>query len=201
MTESEDPDAIRAEIDRTRAELSDNIDNLTDTANPKNIAGRQLDRVSGAARSVRDKIMGAPDDPYDEGRMGDARDAVSQVSDAVSDAPTTAKEQTRGNPLAAGLIAFGAGMLLSSLFPASKPEREAVSDLQDRIEPLKEQAGDMAQEIAQNLREPAREAAQSVRSTAADAAQEVKNEGISAKDRVQAQAHDSSENVRGEATR
>lgn len=201
MTASDDPDAIRAKIDSTRAELSDNIDNLADTANPKNIAGRQIDRVSDAARSMRDKIMGAPDDPYDEGRVGDARDAISQVGDAVSNAPDKAKEQTRGNPLAAGLIAFGAGMLFSSLLPASKPEREAVSDLQDRIEPLKEQAGDMAQEIAQNLREPAREAAQSVRSTAADAAQEVKNEGIAAKDRVQAQAHDSSENVRGEATR
>ena len=41
---------LRAEIARTRAELSDNVDTLTDTANPKNIAHRQADKVKGAAR-------------------------------------------------------------------------------------------------------------------------------------------------------
>jgi len=37
MTQN-DPELLRAEIARTRAELSDNVDTLTDTANPKNIA-------------------------------------------------------------------------------------------------------------------------------------------------------------------
>ena len=39
------PEVLRAEIARTRAELSDNVDTLTDTANPKNIAHRQADKV------------------------------------------------------------------------------------------------------------------------------------------------------------
>src|SRR6476619_4741730 len=118
-TTSNDPDQIRADIERTRAELSYNVDSLTDTANPKNIANRQVDKVKDAARGVRDKVMGSPDDPYDTGAVGDARTAVqdraSAVGDAVSDVPGQVKQKTRGNPLAAGLIAFGAGLLISSL--------------------------------------------------------------------------------------
>ena len=67
MTTSNDPDQIRAEIARTRAELSDNVDSLTDTANPKNIANRRSTRSRTPSRGVKDKIMGSPDDAYDDG--------------------------------------------------------------------------------------------------------------------------------------
>ena len=43
MTDSSNPDEIRADIERTRAELSRNVDTLGDTVNPKNIATRQVD--------------------------------------------------------------------------------------------------------------------------------------------------------------
>ena len=111
MTTSSDPDQIRDEIARTRAELSDNVDTLSDTANPKNIANRQVNKVKGAVSGVKDTIMGSPDDPHDTGRVGDLRasasDTVSGVGDAVSGAPATVKQKAQGNPLAAGLIAFG----------------------------------------------------------------------------------------------
>ena len=139
MSVSNDPDEIRADIERTRAELSDNVDALAETANPKNIARRQASRVKEAAVGVKEHIMGSPDDPYDSGRVGDAKYAVqekaadakyalqdkaadakyalqdkaSAVGDAVSNAPAQVKQKARGNPLAAGLIAFGAGLLIS----------------------------------------------------------------------------------------
>ena len=195
MTTSNDPDQIRADIERTRAELSYNVDSLTDTANPKNIADRQVGKVKGAVAGVRDKIMGSPDDPYDDGRVGDVRglasDKASAIGSAVSDAPGMAKEKTRGNPLAAGLIAFGAGLLVSSLIPSSQKEQEAVSTLQENLEPLKQQAADVGKEMAENLRGPAQEAAEAVKSTATTAAQNVKDEGQSAKDEVQGQAEGS----------
>ena len=195
MTTTNDPDQIRADIERTRAELSYNVDSLTDTANPKHIADRQVDKVKGAVAGVRDKIMGSPDDPYDDGRVGDvkglATERASAFGDAVSDAPTKAKDATRGNPLAAGLIAFGAGLLISSLIPSSQKEQEAVSTLQENLEPLKQQATDAAKEMADNLRGPAQEAAEAVKSTATSAAQNVKDEGQSAKDEVQGQAEGS----------
>ncbi|MDN5763614.1 MAG: DUF3618 domain-containing protein [Microlunatus sp.] len=210
MTTSNDPDQIRADIERTRAELSDNVDSLADTANPKNIADRQVDmvkdaargqvdKVKDAARGMKEKVMGSPDDPYDYGRSGNAKAQVSQraseVGDAVSGAPGRAKEKARGNPLAAGLIAFGAGLLVSSLIPASQKEQRAVSDLQQNLEPLKQRAGDAAKEMADNLRGPAQEAAESVKSTATGAAQNVKDEGQSAKEQVQGQAEQSKSTV------
>ncbi len=182
MTTSNDPDQIRADIERTRAELSDNVDALTDTANPKNIANRQVDKVKDAARGVRDKVMGSPDDPYDTGtrrRCADCRPGPGlRGRDAVSNAPGQLKQKARGNPLAAGLIAFGAGLLVSSLIPSSQREQQAVSQLQQNLEPLKEKAVDAAKEIAGNLQEPAQQAAEQVKATATDAVQNVKDEGV-----------------------
>jgi hypothetical protein len=204
-TTSSDPDEIRADIERTRAELSYNVDSLTDTANPKNIANRQVDKVKDAARGVRDKVMGSPDDPYDTGRVGDARTAVqdraSAVGDAVSEAPGQLKTKTRGNPLAAGLIAFGAGLLVSSLIPSSQKEQQAVSELQQNLEPLKEQAVDTVKEMAGNLQEPAQQAAEQVKATASDAVANVKGEGVVAKDQVQGHAQDAKDTVQAEHAR
>jgi gas vesicle protein len=231
MTVSNDPDEIRADIERTRAELSDNVDALADTANPKNIARRQAGRVKGAARGAKEYIMGSPDDPDDSGRVGDARYAVqdkaaavtdkaseakyalqekasdakyavqdkaSAVGDAVSSAPAQVKQRARGNPLAAGLIAFGAGLLVSGLIPSSEKEQQAASRLQEKAEPLKEKATEAAREVAENLREPAQEAVQSVKETATEGVQAVKEEGASAKQDVQDQLQDSKETVKQE---
>ena len=78
-----DPEVLRAEIARTRAELSDNVDTLTETANPKNIADRQVNKVKSAARGVREHLMGAPDDPYDSGTLGERADAVKGTASAT----------------------------------------------------------------------------------------------------------------------
>lgn len=195
MTESNDPDQIRADIERTRAELSHNVDTLGDTVNPRNIASRQVDKVKDKARTVRDAIMGSPDDPYDHGRAGDLQDGARAVGDAVSSAPSLAKQKTRGNPLAAGLIAFGAGLLVSSLIPASRHEQRAVSTLQDNLEPLKQQVTDIAHEVADNLREPAQQAAESIKTVATDGAENVQAQAKSATDEVSQQAQQSKDAV------
>src|SRR5215204_3032375 len=215
MSVSNDPDEIRADIERTRAELSDNVDALADTANPKNMAKRQASRVKQAAVGVKEHIMGSSDDPYDSGRVGEAKYAVqdkaseakyavqekaadakyalqdraSSVGDAVSNAPAQIKQRARGNPLAAGLIAFGAGLLISGLIPSSQREQEAVSTLQEK-------ATEAAKEVASSLQEPAQQAAQSVKETAAEGVQTVKDEGTSAKQDVQGQVQGSAETVR-----
>lgn len=203
MTTSNDPDQIRADIAATRAELSDNVDSLTDTANPKNVAHRQVDKMKdslqGGLNKVKEQVMGS-DESSSDARSGDlagtARDNAAAVGDAVSAAPERAKEKTRGNPLAAGLIAFGAGLLISGLIPSSQKEQQLVSELQDKhLEPLKTKASEVGQEMADNLREPAQQAAESVRSTATDAVQNVKDEGIAAKDEVQGQAETSKDTV------
>src|SRR5829696_3485587 len=90
MSVSNDPDEIRADIERTRAELSDNVDALADTANPKNIAKRQANRVKEAATGAKEYIMGSPDDSFDSGRIGDAK---TSVQDRAADAKYAVQEK------------------------------------------------------------------------------------------------------------
>lgn len=203
MNADNTPDEIRAEIDRVRAELSDDVDTLTETANPKNIAKRQANKVSEAARSVKEKIMGTTDSFRGDG--ADARQSLSELGDsvgeAVSSAPSEVRRHTRGNPLAAGLVAFGLGLLVSSLLPPSRAEREAVSNLQGNLDRLKDQASDTVKEMADNLREPAQGAAESVKTTFEKGAQDVGREGREATDRVQSRAEQSVDTVREDRSR
>ena len=210
-----DPEVLRAEIARTRAELSDNVDTLTDTANPKNIAHRQANKVKGAARGVREHLMGAPDDPYDSGTLGDradtvkgrasgvlgsAQDRASGALDTVSDAPAQVQRKARGNPLAAGLIAFGIGYLISSAIPSSEKEQEAASRLQEKAAPLTDKVRDAASDVADRLREPAQEAVASIKDTATEGVANVKDEGATARDDVQGQVRDSASTVKDSTT-
>ena len=206
-----DPEVLRAEIARTRAELSDNVDTLADTANPKHIADRQVNKVKGAVRGVREHLMGAPDDPYDAGTLGDRADAVkgtvgglqdraSGVVDTVSDAPAQVRSKARGNPLAAGLIAFGIGYLISSAIPSSEKEQEAASRLQERAAPLTDKVRDAATDAVGQLREPAQEAAASVKVAATDAVTNVKEEGTAATADVESQVQRSKETVQDSAS-
>ena len=182
---------LRAEIARTRAELSDNVDTLTETANPRTIADRQVTKVKSAARGVREHLMGAPDDPYDAGTLGEqgtvkdrassalgsVQDGASDALDTVNDAPRQVQRKTRGNPLAAGLIAFGIGYLISGAVPASRKEQEAASRLQDMAAPLTDKIREAASDVTDRLREPAQEAVASIKDTAADAVANVKDQG------------------------
>ncbi|HEU5484703.1 MAG TPA: DUF3618 domain-containing protein [Microlunatus sp.] len=202
-----DPEALRAEIARTRAELSDNVDTLTETANPKNIAGRQATKVKSAARGVREHLMGAPDDPDDSGTLGDkagaigdrvgsVQDKASGALDRVGEAPGQVRRKARGNPLAAGLIAFGIGYLISGAIPTTEKEQEAASRLQEKAAPLKDKVSEAAGEVGERLREPAQQAATAVKDAATDAAANVKEQGAAAKDDVQGQVQDSATTVR-----
>lgn len=205
MTEN-NPEALRAEIARTRAELSDNVDTLTETANPKNIAHREADKVKSAARGVREHLMGAPDDPDDvgtlgeradtiRGRIGDAQDQAAGALNRAGDAPRQVKRKARGNPLAAGLIAFGIGYLISGAIPASQKEQDAANRLQEKAAPLKDKLSEAAGEIGERLRDPAQEAVMAVKDAAGDAATTVKEHGVAARDDVESQVNESKTTV------
>ena len=215
MTTSNDPDEIRADIERTRAALSNDVDELAETVNPKNVAQRQVDKVKEAASNVKERVMGSDDD-YSGSAVGTgagggfARDAVadrayaardtvseraSEARGAVSRAPRAVREKAQGNPLAAGVIAFGLGMLVSSLIPATEKERQVASQLQENLEPVKEKASEVARNVGESLKPAAQEAAQSVKMAAAEGAENVKQEGAAAAAEVKDQAQASRETV------
>lgn len=217
MTTSNDPDEIRADIERTRAALSDDVDDLAESVRPKNVAQRQVDKVKEAASNVKERVMGSDDDDYGGSAVGTisnrayaakdtgaekayaAKDTLSEkaseAGETVRQAPRRAKRKAQGNPLAAGVIAFGLGMLVSSLIPSTEKEREAVSQLQDNLEPVKEKASEAAQDMAENLKQPAQDAGESVKAAAAEGVENVKQEGHSAAADVKDQAQASKDTV------
>lgn len=197
---STDPDVIRADIERTRARLSSDVNSLTNEANPKTIVGRRVDRARTAVGSVKEKVMGTSSNSTSSASSATDTlgNAASSVGDAVTSAPETVRAQTQGNPLAAGLIAFGAGALIGSLLPASAKEQQAAAKVKDAAAPVAQQLGEVAKDTAESLKEPAQQAVESVKSTAADAAATVKDEGSSAAQDVKGQAQDSAQHVQNQ---
>ena len=191
-TRTDDPEVIRRDIESTRADLSRDVDALTEKVSPSRVVGRKVDRAKDAVGSVKEKIMGSDDNPYDHGSMGSATGKASSVASTIGDtatsAPAMARQKTRGNPLAAGMIAFGVGWLASSLLPATEKEQEAATAVKEKASehsdtltaPIKESAGN----VKENLRGPAQDAVESVKGTATEATATVKDEASAAKDDV-----------------
>jgi hypothetical protein len=197
MTHPNDPDLIRRDIERTQRNLSSDVDRLSEKVTPGRIVHRRVNRARGAMTSMRDRVMGTTtgNGSANDGGMSAARDklgegasavadsassAASTVAHAVEDTPQAVRRGTEGNPLAAGLIAFGAGWLLSSLVPASKAEQQLAEHAKDAAQeyggPVAEHLGHAAEEVRDNMREPAQQAVESVRDTATDAASTVADE-------------------------
>jgi hypothetical protein len=198
---SENPDVIRADIEATRARLGTNVDAVADKVTPSHIVQRQTDRVKenvkDAVFGVKEKVMGAADHTADHvhSASGSVGAHVSDAGSAVAAAPGQLKNRTQGNPLAAGLIAFGAGLLVSSLIPASQKEREAADAIKTAAEPLTTELTDAAKHVAEGLKEPAQEAMENVKATAADATDHLKAEGQTAAADVKDRTTEAKDNV------
>jgi gas vesicle protein len=219
---STDPEQIRSEIDQTQRELSADVDALTEKLSPPRIVQRRLRRTGMAMTNVKDKIMGSSTTQGASGAwdraassVGEtassaasaARDtAASTASSAVGtlrSAPETVRRNAEGNPLAAGLIAFGAGWLLASLLPASAPEQQLAGQARDiaveKGRPLAGQLGQAGQQAAEQLRESAQQRAESVKETAADAASTVAGEAREAATHVTGDAQNAATHLTGQA--
>jgi hypothetical protein len=98
------------------------------------------------------------------------QDAAHGVTETVRETPETVARQTRGNPLAAGAIAFGIGLLAASLLPETDAEKRAGSAVADRSGDLVDKARETARDLASDVGDQARDGARSVQETARDAA-------------------------------
>ena len=194
-TTNNDPDAIRAEIDRTRGRLSEDVDVLTESVRPSSVAKRTAQRASTKAGRLKETVMGTAHDTVDSG-SGLAQGAV----DTVKEAPDLARRQARGNPLAAGAVALAAGWLVGSLLPASSKERELATTVKEQAQPLVDEATSVVKETAGNLKEPAQQAVDSVKETAREGAQHVRDDGSSAVQDVKEAAGTGSSGTAGSGT-
>lgn len=196
-------DDIRREIEQTRRELASDVDTLQEKVSPSAVASRKVESARSALITAKEKVMGGASTATSTASSG-VGSSLGSVGDAVSATPQQVTAKTRGNPLAAGVIAFGAGWLVSSLLPASKKEQRAVTQLKDAasehsdtlIAPVKE----AAQAVKDEMAPVAKEAADSLKVTATDATENVKGEASSATQDVTGQAQQAREQVSGSAS-
>ncbi|HEY9409125.1 MAG TPA: DUF3618 domain-containing protein [Jiangellaceae bacterium] len=186
-----DPETIRRDIERTRDELSEDVDAVRERLSPRRAARRQTRRMRTTMAGMKDRVMGVVSDVESAGGS-----AVSTMGDAASEAPAIARRRTEGNPLAAGLISFGLGWLVATVIPATRQEREAAQALKERAGGLTDEVSGMARQVAEDLKEPAQEAVESVKTSAAEAARTVREEGSSATGDVHQQAEESARSLR-----
>ena len=176
----EDTQGLKREISDTRNELSRDVDALTEKVSPGRVVDRRMQRAKDRVTSMRDRVMGSASDVGERTRSG------------VSATGETVRSKTEGSPLAAGLVAFGAGLLVAALIPPSKKETELASQAVDAAKeyggPIADEAASIGQEVGQDLKDRAQEAAESVRETAAQAADRVKEEGRSSAQTVAEEA-------------
>ena len=217
-------DQLKREIEQTRRGLSQDVDALTEKVNPARVAQRRVDRTKDAVANVRERVMGTSTPRYgtsgmyaaDDGpsagdraseALSSAKSSVastaSDAGDAARSAAGTAKAKAEGSPLAAGLIAFGVGWLVSSLLPSSEREQQAAARVKDvageHAGPVQEKLKEVAGEVQEALREPAQQAVDSVKSIATDAATSVKEEAASSATDVRDEAKQAGQTVRSEA--
>lgn len=132
-TGREDPEAIRADIEQTRAEMSETIDEIQDKLSPGNIKERMRTKF-------RDATIGR----------------VKSMAQKTGDAGSTFARTVRNNPLPAAMVGIGLGMLIM------RSRREGNGGRQYRYARAGEEPGTMAgtmesmKSTAESLREQAR---------------------------------------------
>jgi gas vesicle protein len=201
------PEELRYDIERTRAGMDNTLDHIEDRVSPGRIVERRKARMRDAVSGVRDRVMGTAHDVRAQGQAkadnaGSRLDDMgNQMSERVDHLQEAGKRQYRGNPLAAGLIAFGAGALLGSLLPETEPEHQVAENLQERLQPVAGELKSAGQQVAEDLKEDAQEAVEHTKETAADAAETVKEDARTSAQDVKEESRERAEHVQEQARR
>jgi len=174
----EEPDRIRAEIEATRAEMSETVDALGYKADVKARAKESIqdkkesakESIVGATQSVKEKIVGAG---------SSVGDSVSSVGGTVSDKTPDAEQvkyQARravgiaqSNPLGLAIGSVAVGFIAGLLIPSTRVEDEKLGPVADDV---KERAKQTGQEALEHGKQVAQEAAQSAQETVKESGQE-----------------------------
>jgi gas vesicle protein len=151
----EDPNAIRADIERTRADMGDTVGALGYKADVKS---RAKDKVTGTKDRITGKVSGATPD-----------------GEQVKRAAGIAQE----NPLGLAVGGIAVGVLAGLMVPSSRVEDEKLGPMADQVKDAGQEALDRGKEVAQQAAVSAKETAQQA---GREHAEELKN---SAQERAQ----------------
>ncbi|WP_236572110.1 hypothetical protein [Nocardiopsis sp. FR4] len=106
---------------------------------------------------------------------GEMSGQVRHTADMARSVPERAVRQTQGSPIAAGLIAFGAGLLAASVISESRAEQRAAQRVSERageaMEPVRRAMAESAGHVKEQAAESARSAGEHLKGSATEAAQ------------------------------
>jgi gas vesicle protein len=156
----QDPSDIRAEIERTRARVGDEVDALSYKTD---VPARTADYVDEKKESVKQKVVGAKD-----AVTGSASKAVPSRQQFGR-----VKDTAERNPLGLGIGAAAVGFVVGLLLPSTRVEDERMGEMSDRmVEAAKETTGEavergkqVAQQAAETAKESGREEGQELASS------------------------------------
>ena len=162
---------LTRQIDEQRSTLGYHLEELGDKVSPRRMTERRKAAIGDRVSSIKDRVMGTANAGTQR-----ASDMTSEAMDAARHAPETARRQVEGNPLAAGLCAFAAGLVVAALLPETEKEQEWARSAQPHLESAASEVGAVAQDSAEALKPAAREAAEHVKQQAQQSAQTAKDE-------------------------
>lgn len=185
---------LQRDIEMQRARMGDTMDAIGDRLSPNRMIERRRAAVGQSFRTAKNSIMGSPD--YQEPLSSKVRNTTGSLASSAADtaqtaldkaqhAPEAIADQTRGNPIAAGLIAFGAGLLAATVVPPTRTERRAVDAAQPQL-----------QQAKQSLTEAGRDVAAQAKSHAADATEALKSSASESMSSLGDQARDAAQTTR-----
>lgn len=105
-TADQDPEQIRAEIEDTRAEMSQTINEIQERLSPEHLMGQVKETVREATIGKVERVMetiGEVTEP--------AREAMSRAGSTIKEAGTSVGNSMWRNPIPFALIGLGVGML------------------------------------------------------------------------------------------
>ena len=135
-------DELRQDIDQKREDIGYTVDQIQNRVSPGRITARGRHRIRRWWIDAKDRILGNDETEYPwerqmqavSNRVGNVTDRASEmmsdVRDGVAETPRIVRRQTQGNPVAAGFVAFGGGLLVGTLLPETQTERDAARRLE-----------------------------------------------------------------------
>jgi uncharacterized protein YoxC len=189
-------DQLREDIDQKREDIGYTVDQIQNRVSPGRITARGRYRFRRWWIDTKDRILGNDQSEYPwerrvqgiSHRVGNVTDRasemMSEVREGVAETPRMVRHQTQGNPVAAGFIAFGGGLLVGTLLPETRTERDAAKRLEPSVSGIAQEAGEIGKEMAEDVKTTAVEAIDQVKDSASTAAADLKDEAKEAMTRV-----------------
>jgi gas vesicle protein len=171
----ETPEELRGQLASKREDLTRDLEAIGDRVSPGRVVERRQAAVRMRVSDVKDRVMGAKDVASDHLHESAATTADT-MTDAVHRVGDSTRSHTEGSPLAAGMVAFGLGLVAASVFPATRREKQMAAQAQPALEGAVAQIAPTAKQIANDVRPAAKEAISDIGDNAKEAAAHVKDE-------------------------